>query len=364
MKILIINTVKFGLNGISSVIMNYYQNMDRRDMQFDFVANDFIDNQFRKIIESNGDRVILLQKRNHRPFRYITRLKKILFQTPYDIIHIHGNSAMMEIELSAIPPNYPAVRIVHAHNTQCTHVILHKMLYQKFIRSHDYALACSDAAGKWLYGGEEYTVFNNAIDTARFRFDEDIRRETRENLELKDRYVLLHIGNFNKQKNHGFLLDVFECLLKRQPASTLVLVGGGALFETIREKAKEKNLSDRIIFVGETHDVSPYLAAADVFVLPSKYEGLGIVNIEAQCSGLKCVVSDAVPAAANVTGSMDFLSLDDSPEDWAAHILHYAGGYERNDHAEEIAAGGYDIGQNAKKLRDFYETCAKTRRGA
>lgn len=354
MNILVINTVEFGVNGISTVIMNYYQNMNRVDIRFDFVVNGKIDNQYKAIIESNNDRIFYVSSRQRKPIEYIRRLKKILSQEQYDIIHIHGNSALMEIDLYGIGKKNSAIKLVHAHNTQCSHKLLHKVLYRTFMRSFDYALACSEDAGQWLYGNEHFYVFNNGINIQNFAYDNQEREMIRKTFQYENKYVVLHIGAFNEQKNHTFLLDIFSQVYRKNQQALLVLIGEGELRKFIEEKVKQLHLEDAVLFMGKQYNVREFYLASDVFLFPSLFEGLGIVAIEAQCSGLPCVVSSEVPNSAKVSDNINFLSLQDSAEIWAEKVLAYEGNCERLDNSEHVRRAGFDIHESAIAMSEFY----------
>lgn len=359
MKVLIVNTVEFGINGISNVIMNYYKYSNKENVIFDFVVNWSINSEYREQIEQmsgSRDNIFILTKRNTIPFVYIKNLKRIIKRGNYDIIHIHGNSALMTIELLAAQSDKNLIKVVHAHNTDCSHKILHKILYSKFIKTYDYALACSEAAGKWLYKDNKYLVMNNAIEADRFDFDVKVRSQIRKKNDNDDKFVILHIGLFNEQKNHLFLIDIFKELLKREPCAELRLIGQGSKVDEIKEKVKFYGIEKSVVFVGTTHKPENEYMGADVFVFPSIFESFGLVTVEAQCSGLPCVVSTEVPNSVAITENIDFVSLDCSPEMWADIILKYRNFSDRRmSHIREVEENHYSIKKEAYKLLDFYK---------
>ncbi|WP_141629394.1 glycosyltransferase, partial [Sporolactobacillus vineae] len=237
--------------------------------------------------------------------------------------------------------------------------VFNLLLYPFFINSYDYALAASEAAGRFLYREKKFKIINNGIDVQRYTFNMHKRVSMREKLNITDKFVLLHIGRFNDQKNHSFLIDVFSEVIKRNPNSILILIGVGPRSDQVKRKVLEENLNNNVLFLGEKHHVEDFLSAADVFVFPSKFEALGIVNIEAQCSGLKCVVSDQVPSQAKVTNNLVFLPIR-YPDRWAKNILKFKNGYNRQGQMNEIIKSKFDIRDNAKYLKAFYlEALAK-----
>ncbi|MDD6082299.1 MAG: glycosyltransferase [Oscillospiraceae bacterium] len=356
MKILVINTVEFHINGISNMIMGLYKNINDNKINFDFIINNVIDNKYENVIKGKNDGVYILKNRNKNPFYYINKLSNIIKKNDYDIVHIHGNSALMSIELMAVKKSHTKAKvIVHAHNTDCTHRFLNKILYRYFIKNYDYAVACSKAAGEWLYkNNSKYTVLNNGIDENSFQYNPEIRNSNREKKCLADKFVITHIGRFNSQKNHEFLIDIFKVISERNKNAVLRLVGEGELKEKIITKVCENGLSDKVYFVGEIENPEIEYNIADVFVLPSLYESFGLVNVEAQCSGLPCVISDTVPKDIKIIENVVFLSLNESHEIWAETIMKYEN-IKRENHSDEVVSKGFSIKTNANILLEMYK---------
>lgn len=343
---------------MSNVIIDFYNNMDRNGISFDFAVYEEIEEKYRSIIKNNGDRYFLFHNRNKNPFSYIKKLSALIRRNKYDIIHIHGNSALMSIELRAIKKSGSDAKvIVHAHNTECTHQLLNKLLNGYFTTHYDYAFACSDAAGKWLYKKSPYKVINNGIDEKRFRYQPVLRERLRKENNLVGKFVITHVGRFNEQKNHAFLIKVFEELHRMAPESVLRLVGTGALEQKIREIVHNSEVSDFVTFVGVTDKVELEYQMADVFVLPSLYESFGLVNVEAQCAGVPCVISDTVPKDIQITDNVKFLSLLDTPEEWAKAILTFKN-INRKSNDEQVVSHHYSIYSEAQRLSRIYQKIA------
>ena len=204
-----------------------------------------------------------------------------------------------------------------------------------------------------MFGGASYQIINNAIDVAAYTYDPTKREEMRRQLDLTDELAIGHVGRFNPQKNHPFLLDIFAALLKKEPDAVLLLAGGGEGMPKIQAKAQELGIAERVRFLGVRSDVADLMQAMDVFVFPSLYEGLGIALVEAQAAGLPCVVSDTIPHEAYLTDLVDSEKLSAPEEKWAEKILTMRA-VPRTDRREEIAAHGFDISTEAVKLQEFY----------
>lgn len=356
-KVLIINTVWFRINGMSNIIMNYYKYMDKSEISCDFVINDEINEMYMKQLNNN---YFMLHNRKKKPFSYIKKLSGIIKKGNYDIVHIHGNSALMQIELEAIRKSgIDCKKIVHAHNTSCKHKLLNNLLYKKFLKSYDFACACSDEAGKWLFKDNKYIVMNNGVETSRFVYNAELRKELRNKNKCDDKFILLHVGVFNEQKNHTFLIDVFKAVLEKEPTAELRLVGRGIKFEEIKNKVKQLDIEKNVIFVGETTKPELEYLMADVFVFPSIFESFGLVAVEAQCCGLPCVVSDALPLSVKVNDEFDFLSLQKSPQQWADEILKYKDYNGRRSCEHRVTEQGYSIVKEANRLTEFYKSVSE-----
>ncbi len=359
-KILIISTVEFRLNGITSVILNYYRFMEKEKFQIDFILLNQIDKKLANELLSKGSNVFYIS-RNSNPIKYISRLNKIMKKNNYDIVHIHGNSSTMAMELIPAFITRIPVRIVHSHNTTTQHPFIHKILYPLFSFLYTDAFACGEEAGKWLFLNKPFIVLNNGINLKTYKFDYKVRKKIRGTLKYTENEIVLgHVGHFSKQKNHEFLLDFFSELLMMNKRYRLLLIGEGELEEKMKQKAKELLIDNQIIFLGKTNNVNDYLQAMDLFVLPSLYEGLPVVLIEAQANGLYCMVSDKVSKESDMTGHLNFISINNTKE-WVdkANMIFEEIGIDKRDEMSEnsqtsIKNKGYDINVNANCLKDIY----------
>lgn len=349
--------------GAETYIMNIYRKINRKKVQFDFVVhtNDICayDDE---ILSLGGNIYRVPRYKGINLIEYIQAWKN-LFNTHNDkwkIIHAHMfTTATIYLRIAK---KYGLVTIVHSHSTAAGFGLLSKVksLVQYPVRYiADYLFACSQSAGEWLYGekhitNERFRVLNNAIDSKAFSFNLEKRYHKRTEMEIDKKFVIGHIGRFIETKNHEFIVNVFYDVVKKEKDSMLLLVGDGKMRSQIEEKVKKMNLSNNVIFAGIRSDIPDLLQVMDVFLFPSIYEGLPVTLIEAQASGVKCLISDTISQEVKITEEVKFLSLKKSSEYWAETILEYCNGYPRKDTHSMICQAGYDVGENAKWLEDFY----------
>lgn len=348
--------------GVEAVVMNYYRNIDHKKIQFDFICDNDSTNIPYEEIESLGGQVILVPP-YQKVFSYQKKLKKVLKENNYKIVHSHIN-ALSVFPLRAAQKVGVNVRIAHSHSTTNKKEWkknLIKIVLRPFskIYATDY-FACTEHAGRWMFGNKAFNeekvfVMNNAIDLDKFKYDENIRILKRKELGIDDNTLVIgHIGRFVQQKNHDFLIDIFNEIHKENKNSILLLAGQGPLVNKIKEKVKLLSLTDSIIFLGQREDVSELYQAFDVFLLPSLYEGLGVVLIEAQCAGCYCIASNEVPKIAKVTNNLEFLPLNNNENEWCNLVEKNNLKSKRRNHMDDIKDLGYDIIEQSKKLKDIY----------
>ena len=342
------------INGISMVIMNYCKNLDKSKFDISVISgtpiNDFYKSQCREF----NIKLYELPARKQKKLKYFQALYRVLKQK-FDIVHVHGNSATISIELLIAKICGVKVRIAHSHNTTCDHIKIHKLLWPLFRQVYTHGLACGQQAGKWMFHNGKFYVLPNAFETANFIYDNEARQRIRNELKLDNKYVIGHIGRFNNQKNHPFLLRIFTEIAKKREDAYLLLVGNGPDFEEIQKLISEHPFKDRIIVYGECKDTGKLYSAFDVFALPSRHEGLVCVLLEAQINGLYSVASTAVPDEVKITENVEFIDLKEKPEKWAEHILN-SHDIDRdnmyNQYFESIQK--YDIHQSVKNLEFLY----------
>lgn len=354
--LIVINTAFVEFGGLTTVVMNYFRFMDKSGMRIDVASTNKADAKLIKEVKAAGGRYYNLGARKNI-LKYVKNLRTVIRKNHYDIVHVHGNSATATLELLTSKLCKVPKRIIHIHNSTSSHMFIHKMLMPVFQRSCTHRIACSEKAAAWIFKPGTYKILNNAIDTKRYGFSEIIRNEYREKYNLKEQFVLCHVGKMNTQKNHSFLIKIFSEVVKKLPDARLVLVGDGDLRDEIKNLVKDYNIEENVIFAGMCSNVQDYLSMSDAFVFPSLWEGLPLSLVEAQASGLKCFASDKVTAEANVTKKVSYLSLDYSPAKWAEKIMA-AYGYDRRNECDSniksITSEGFNIYYNAEKLRSLY----------
>ena len=348
--------------GVEAVVMNFYRNIDRNKIQFTFVCDEDSTDIPYKEIEKLGGKIIIVPPYS-KPFKYHSALKKALKEDDYKIIHSHI-STMSVFSLFAAKCAGVPVRIAHSHSTtnkKEKKKNLMKQVLRPFSKlfATDY-MCCSELAGRWLFGNKEYDkgnvyLLNNAIDLDKFKYNESLRKKKRKELGIKDATLVIgHIGRFVAQKNHDYLIDIFNGIHKKNNNSILLLAGQGPLMEDIKNKVKELKLWDSVKFLGQRNDANELYQAFDVFLLPSLYEGLPVVGVEAQASGLLCYLSDDMTKETKVLDITKFMSLNNTPEEWANNILDDVKKYKRIDTSKEMTAKNFNIKEEAKKLEEYY----------
>ena len=348
--------------GVEAVVMNYYRHIDKSKIQFDFICDDDSTNIPYEEIESLGGRVILIPP-YQKVFKYHKELKKVLKENNYKIVHSHINTLSVFSLWAAKSAKVP-VRIAHSHSTtnkkEKKKNLLKQVLrpFAKMYATHYFA--CTEHAARWMFKDKEYDkgnvyLLNNAIDLDKFKYDEKIRKNKRKELNIDDNTLVIgHIGRFVAQKNHTFLIDIFNELHKKENNSVLLLAGQGPLMDEIKDKVKELKLEDSVKFLGQRNDANELYQAFDIFLLPSLYEGLPVVGVEAQASGNLCYLSDDMTKETKVLDSTVFMSLSNTSGEWASNILEDAKNYIKHNTKKEVSNYGFNIEKEASKLEDKY----------
>jgi glycosyltransferase EpsF len=342
--------------------MNYYRHIDKTKVQFDFLIDEDSTNIPKEEIESMGGRIILIPPYQKLP-KYIGTLKEVLKQNQYKIIHSHINTL-------SVFPLYTAkragvkIRIAHSHSTTNKKEWKKNILKNIFkpyskVFATDY-FACSALAGRWLFSNKTFnqgkvTIINNAIDIDKFLYNETIRKQIRKKLNIKDNTLVIgHIGRFVSQKNHTFLLDIFNEIHKQKKDSLLLLAGTGPLVNEIKEKVNALNLTNNVKFLGQINNANELYQAMDVFLLPSLYEGLPVVGVEAQAAGLLTILSTSMTEETKILKTTKFISLEESSQNWASTIINNYSKFKRKNTKLEIQKNGFDIKKETKKLEQKY----------
>lgn len=346
--------------GLETMLMNYYRNMERTQIQFDFLTHRTYEGDYGEEIKSMGGKIYHLPILNPFSGSYKKTLRLFFSEHPeYQIVHVHQD-CLSGVILRIAKECGIKVRIAHSHNANQDKDIKYpvKLFFKRNITQYATVLmACGEDAGNWMFHGADFQVLNNAIDTRQYIYDPAKRDAMRRQLEIgQDELVVGHVGSFTPQKNHLFLIDIFQQVKRLIPRSILLLVGEnvGDIADRVKEKVKSLELEDSVIFTGIRSDVPDLLQAMDVFVFPSNYEGLPMTMVEAQASGLPCLISDKVPIECKMTGLVQQVSLADGAEVWAKKAIAAAKETVREDTSAQIKAAGFDIAENAKWLQNYY----------
>lgn len=352
--------------GLETYLMQQFRHLDPARVHYDFVnITGEYDICFQQEILDAGSEVFRVCSRHRNPLRHYREWYQLLrhHAGAYDAIVLNTNSLEYVYPLVIARKFGIPRRVIHSHNAGFENAIgtARRALIamnQRLLRASatDY-LACSEDAGRWMFGtGTPFRVVHNALDMASYRFDPARRAAVRQSLGLGDALVLGHVGRFSYQKNHDFLLDAFAAVHEARPDTVLLLVGDAvgdtSFLDATKEKVERLGLKENVRFLGMRQDVPDLLQAMDVFLLPSHFEGLGIVGIEAQAAGLPTFASDTLPRDLAVTSLIHFLPLGRA-EAWAEAVLH-GGGQPRRDTTDEIRRAGYDIDEETRKMEEFF----------
>lgn len=355
-KIIVVSTVGLIYDGITSVVLSYLQAMDLEKIQVYVVSTIKCEKTIKKHFEDLGCHIVELPSRREQTLKYLIDLIRFIRANRIEVIHAHGNSATLTIEMLAGILGGCKKRIAHSHNTQCTQVKADKLLRPLFYLLYTDAFACGEDAGKWLFRGKPFKVLKNGRNLKKFSYNEKLRYQMREKYGFSSELVLGHVGGFYAQKNHEFVLKIFQNIIEMEPNAKCFFIGDGPLKEEIEEKAS--NYRNNIFFTGTTDNVTAYLNMMDGMVLPSLFEGLPLVTLEWQINGLPCILADTITKQCAVVNTVEFMSLNISPKKWAEEIIKLT---KMNNRAENSISGqnkvrkaGYDIYENAKLLEQEY----------
>lgn len=349
--------------GVESIIMNLYSNIDREKIEFHFFVENTCIIIDKEKIENFGGKVIFIPSYK-KTRKYISELIRLFKEGNYDIVHSNMNSLSV-FALYAAKKAGVKIRIAHSHSTanrkEWKKTIIKNILrpFSKIYATHFFA--CSEVAGKWLFGKKTFdnkkvVIINNGIDQNKFRYNEKIRNKIRKELNIENNKIIGHVGRFMTQKNHKFIIDVFNEIIKMDSTFKLLLIGDGPLEKEINKRINLLGLGENVIFLGTKNNVNDYYNAMDYFVFPSLYEGLGIVLIEAQFNGIPCFCSDIIPNEAIISDNITAISLKNSPKYWANKILENNINTDRNNINLNTTSKKYVIKNEANKLLNIYQS--------
>lgn len=368
-NVLEVNINDIGKGGAWSFIKNAMQSKSDVDVVFNFFTLEpFEENENVKFVEDRGGKVYVRYTTNRyiRQIKTFFDLKNVLKDEKFDIVHIHSDVAFkIFIEALACRTAGQKIIVLHSHCTGVDgdHRVIKSLAHhicKPFLGllGTDF-FACSRKAGDWMYSKKinrkKLRVINNAIDCKAFAYNETIRNQYRQLLGIDEDEILIgHVGRFMFQKNHEFLIDIFEKLHQMNEKTKLILIGEGDTEQKIREKVSMLDLSDSVIFAGVRNDVNCCMQAMDLFLLPSLFEGLPVVGIEAQAAGLPCLMADTITKETDLFGLVEFVSLKSSPKMWADKIINMLIDFSRKDTTEEMTINGYNVKEQEGSLVKIY----------
>jgi len=313
---------------------------------------------FEDELSEYGTRFLRIPPRRENFFAYQKNIDKLLKDHPeYNIIHCHLNTAS-SIEPVIVAKKNKRKAICHSHSVNAAFgkrsIVLHRVNRKRLNRLADVKLACSKEAGIFMFE-KEFSIVPNGINIKKFKYNESYRVELRKEFDIAESdFVILHVGDFSPRKNQMFLIDCFEKILTSNSKSKMVFVGKGGMMQDVKDKANTLGILDKIVFAGVRTDVYKFYSMADVFVMPSLFEGFGIVALEAQAAGLPTIVSEAIPSFANATELIKWKSLNASVQTWADTVLQCAKEHKRQNTYDSIVKAGFDISNTANKLTEIY----------
>lgn len=355
-KVLYINGNIMKRGGIEAFMMNYFRHIDRNKVHIDFVVHGYDKGVYDDEILAVGSKIYHVPTKSKHPIAYQKKLREIFSSGEYQIVHSHCDAMSGWILKIAKECGVP-IRIAHSHNTNHLtqnriKIFVNEISRKQITKYATHCFACGEQAGKWLFGDHPFEVINNAIELQQFRYSDTARAQVRKEFGFKeDEFVFGHVGRFDTQKNHAFLVDTFQKVAQKNEKVRLLLVGEGWLMDKIKNQVAEEKLLDRVIFAGSRANVCSLYSGMDCFLLPSLFEGLGIVAVEAQANGLPCLLADTVPNQVQLTSLVHFLPLDNNV--WSEAMEKVVMSSQRLQDVN-LSQSGYDIRREARILQDKY----------
>ncbi|MFA5687386.1 MAG: glycosyltransferase family 1 protein [Bacilli bacterium] len=327
----IIGSMEVG--GAETMLMNIYREINKEVIQFDFFLNSDKEGFYEKEIKSLGGKIYKTKPKSKHPIKYIKDLKSLLKINQYDVAHIHASSTKNFLPLKILNSCGVKKTIYHSHSSKGINAVIQKFFQNSVVRNSTIKIACSDLAASWMYGSkakEAHIVFN-PIDVNKFKYSQKDREDIRNLLNINGKKVFVHVGRFNKQKNHKFLIEIFYEINKIDNNTILLLIGEGLEENKIREQVKDLKLLGKVMFLGIKEDVFRYLSASDLFIMPSFIEGLPVTIVETQANGLPSLLSNTITKDIQQTNLVTYLPLSETAINWATQALKLVKHNELND---------------------------------
>lgn len=363
MQIALVCNSAFGTDGISMFVLNNHRLFGHDGMRYHLIyssihsSNDVVKDYMDDFC-NDGDKAVYIPKKG-RMLSYALHLFQYLEREHIDVLHVHGSSAAILLEMVVAKLAGVEKIVTHSHNTSGNHNRIHKILRPMVNVLADEKLACGKLAGKWMYGAKHgFTVIPNCIDTDKYRYNPAVRDEVRRELRIgDDPTVIGHVGVFSAVKNQSFLLKLVKSLNDSGKGKyKLLLIGEGMLFDDVKHEAEEMLLSNDATFLGNRSDVNRLMMAMDVFCLPSLYEGFPIVTVEAQAAGLPVILSENISKEVGITDLVTLLPVDKGLDCWIEKIGEVqAKSTDRARFSDKVRLAGYDIRHSAAMLESIYK---------
>lgn len=347
--------------GAETFLMKLYRNLDRSKYQMDFLVSVKETSYYDNEIKSLGGKVYYNIPKSKNVFKSLYGIYKIVKNKKYKYTMRVNQHSLSSLDLLAAKLGGAKVLIQRSSNTSSGTAlgrILHRLFLPLSIIVPNVKLAPSSEAAKYTFGSNSIkkgkaSLLNNAIDLDEFTYQQEIREMTRQELNLKDNFVVGHVGRFNKQKNHDFLIEIFADIIKKKPKSILLLIGRGELEDKLKNKIKSLGIENSVVFTGVRSDISKIMMAMDVFVFPSFYEGMPNTVLEAQATGLSCLISDKITKEVKITNLVKFLPLQKKTDQWVNSALNCINKLNRTQAKNVLYKKGYDIETVSKKFINF-----------
>lgn len=344
--------------GITSIVLAYLEAIDQQGIEIHLGVAGKTEQDCLERAQALKIPLHHLPSRNRKPAAYLAALIKLVKQERYDIVHVHGNSATLALDMLGAKLGGCQIRIAHAHSSSCTHPWMNRMVRPCFERLYTDGVACSTKAGEWMFGTRPFFIAPNGKNIERFLFNASVRETVRKEMGLEEQIILGHVGGFQPSKNHDFLIQVFRELVHRDKRYRLWLIGEeNELQNALKTKVKNYGLKESVCFLGFRPDVERYLCAMDAMIFPSLYEGLPNVVIEWQIAGLPCLLSDTITRECAATDLVQYLPLSAGADAWADAVqaIRFSN-REENQQAicTAITEAGFDIKADAERLKRHY----------
>lgn len=349
-------------NGVTNFAMNYFRGVDHQDIQIDFATLSYRDSPYLKEVMDKGAKVFILPSIIRHPLRHIKECRKIINTGNYNVVHI--NTLNQAIPILLVAKNCVKVRIFHSHSTKIGETRLKERINGMFLpilkRLTNYYLACSSNAGRNLFGGKSFTIIPNLIDTDHFKYNEEKRTKIRNRENVSGLKVVGSVGRLAEPKNPFFAIEVAKKIFVQRNDIVYWWIGSGPLDVSIKRYIEEENLTDKIKIFGSRDDIIDLYQAMDAFLLPSLFEGFGLACLEAQAAGLPCTVSCAFPSEVNITGNVQFISLDQTIGTWAQTVISSLDKKIDKDAANRMCVESiYSIRNSSRLLTQYYYNCVE-----